>query len=290
VAVASSLAAQQIDGTALFAGARCANGASPLPLGLVGGYAWCAFHTTPLLRLEHMGIADVSFATKSFRTSRARWTWTWLWALSLEACIFDVDVRTVSAPEGADAGSQGDSMAGPARHKSCAQPLPQVMPAPPEVFVDHTGRPSFDLFHDFNCDAPGHTVYAGDEVLACMASADESCTLCLQTEAGQPGMCAESSVDECLPRSVVLSFGDGGACHLCVRPDFKANACCEGRPGVDCRSWPYPGDSKPHQVCARHEDCMPGLVCGETRRGYGLCVCPGMDAYKQANGEECWYP
>ena len=71
--------------------------------------------------------------------------------------------------------------------------------------------------------------------------------------------------------------------------ESHAAACCNEIPGVDCREWPYPGDGSPGMVCARHEDCEPGLVCGPpSGSGYGICMCPEIYGMEPGPAPWCW--
>jgi hypothetical protein len=71
--------------------------------------------------------------------------------------------------------------------------------------------------------------------------------------------------------------------------EAHAAACCNEIPGVDCREWPYPADGAPGMVCARHEDCEPGLVCGPpTGSGYGICQCPETYGSEPGPASYCW--
>jgi hypothetical protein len=44
-------------------------------------------------------------------------------------------------------------------------------------------------------------------------------------------------------------------------------------------------------VCARHEDCEPGLVCGggSYSKGYGICQCPGLSGDGLSPGPNCGF-
>ena len=100
---------------------------------------------------------------------------------------------------------------------------------------------------------------------------------CLRmTEAGE-GVCVYGDGDSaCDGEGEVAGYREG-QCWICMPAVVHKAACCEGIDGVDCRTWPFPGDSRPGLVCARHEDCEPGLICGSSQgSGYGICQCPEM--------------
>lgn len=182
--------------------------------------------------------------------------------LAAAGCGGNVTVDKTNTGVSGQSGSQ---------HWSCELPAPAPMPALPQVNMDEGGRPSFDRWRDVDCSAPSEFPAgcdSGGDCLhgGCLVSADS-------------GACTYSDVD------IWCEGGDGevvgyrdGTCWMCSPVETHAAACCAGQEGFDCRAWPFPGDSGPGEVCARHEDCEPGLVCGASAGvGYGLCQCPGTD-------------
>jgi hypothetical protein len=159
------------------------------------------------------------------------------------------------------------------QHPSCAQPVPAPLPALPAINTDAAGRPLFDYWRDLE---PGSY-----EDSLCETSNTCPEGLCTQLAAGtSEGVCMSVDTDIwCDGEGEVLSWKDGG-CWMCAPVESRAAACAAEIPGVDCRAWPYPSNGAPGAVCAAHEDCEPGLVCGpasdEGGNGYGLCQCPGL--------------
>lgn len=194
---------------------------------------------------------------------------------SLEESDVRADAATpvtldASSPPLPDAGS---------RHALCAEPFPAVPPELPEVQRNAEGRPAFDEWRD----------------LACADAGNDLCT-----EGTNTGLCFKGTPDA---EQGVLTMWDidlwcdgegpvtgyNGQCWMCMPVEDHAAACCAGLEGFDCRAWPFPADGKPGTVCARHEDCEPGLVCGTAEgEGYGICQCPGLAQVEPS--EACGYP
>jgi hypothetical protein len=185
---------------------------------------------------------------------------------------------------GTDTLERGGSSAGGApdgvRHPACAVALLAKLPAVPKVNQDTTGRPHFDRWRDLGCEELGDTLLCSEA--GGQGGATSACSgLCLL---GRPtaddGVCTYPDIDRsCDGEGEVVGYADG-QCWVCAPPDVHARACCEGLPGFDCRAWPFPANGKPGMVCARHEDCEPGLLCGPGgtySAGYGICQCPGVD-------------
>jgi hypothetical protein len=156
------------------------------------------------------------------------------------------------------------------QHPACGQPTPDPMPPITGVQFDPTGRPTFDLWRDLSCSG------SPASVTSCNGSGQCDNGSCLVS--GDDGVCTYSDVDIwCDGEGSVMGFAYG-ACWMCSPDPVHAAACCAEVEGFDCRAWPYPGNSAPGMVCARHEDCEAGLVCGATAGdGYGICQCPGTD-------------
>ena len=162
------------------------------------------------------------------------------------------------------------------QHASCAAPVTEVPRLPP-INVDATGRPYFDTWRDLTI---GEFLDHG-----CAAQTDTDCSendldVCLLLGTGTgAGVCSYVDVDIwCDGEGEIFSWRDG-ECLLCMPIASHAAACTAGIAGVDCRSWPYLSDGKPGMVCAAHEDCEPGLICGEgAGSGYGVCQCPDLPA------------
>lgn len=159
------------------------------------------------------------------------------------------------------------------QHDSCAAAVTEV-PRLPSINVSATGRPHFDTWRDL---LVGEAASYG-----CNTETDADCSendldICFALRGDGQGVCSYVDADIwCDGEGEVFSWRDGD-CVLCMAVGSHAAACAAGIAGVDCRSWPYPSDGKPGTVCAAHEDCEPGLICGEgAGSGYGICQCPGL--------------
>jgi hypothetical protein len=173
-----------------------------------------------------------------------------------------------------------------AHHPACEAAAPSPLPEVPPINADGEGRPNFDLWRDLPCGAGGHLCGTAGSASAC-----ESQFMCLQTDPGVGGVCTYFDSDaSCDGEGEVIGYGDG-TCWMCAPIQAHADACCAALPGFDCRAWPYPADGTPGMVCARHEDCEPGLVCGPSggSMGYGICQCPGLAADGIQPGADCWF-
>jgi hypothetical protein len=221
----------------------------------------------------------------------------WVAVLGAGGCNFDVSsiptrapARTdsrdgaVDAASGAQDAGQPDGTAPqddagsvvstpePVRHASCAQ-AELDSPEPPEIALDATGRPLFDLYRDVSCAATADVV---------LCTSDDECTppeRCLMPEGSPRGVCQD-------PREqgiFVLTLADG-RCQTEAALHAHARACCEELAGFDCRAWPYAHTSQPGELCAVNADCEPGLRC-DNYYGYdfGLCVCPNDEAFYAAS-------
>lgn len=176
-----------------------------------------------------------------------------------------------SAGTGGEAGT-GAGAAQPTQHAACSVAATLPLPALPAVNADPTGRPSFADWEDVMCDTLTGAICTGDGPCG-----QFSTNVCIQGVPGGEGICVFGDSDPS------CGGGDGEAlnyqnfaCWICAFPELHAEACCAGLAGFDCRSWPFPADGPPGSVCARHEDCEAGLLCGaHTGSGYGICQCPG---------------
>lgn len=171
------------------------------------------------------------------------------------------------------------------QHTACKVPAPATLPSLPSINSDAAGRPAFDFWRDRSCgEVEGYPLCGEPSIIA-----DYGCGSCMHGVAGSSeGVCNYGDADSwCDGEGELLSFRDG-ACHICAPIEAKARACCEGLVGFDCRAWPYPGDSKPGQACARHEDCESGLVCKQGGTGYGLCLCPDIFAEDLRGDTDCF--
>jgi hypothetical protein len=158
------------------------------------------------------------------------------------------------------------------QHRECEQPFPQPAPALPSVNIDAQGVPLFD----------GWTKIACEDVTAqpCGAEGDPACNgICLRGTDDGPGVCGGIDIDIwCDGEGEAINYDEFG-CWVCAEVELHALACCNDLPGFDCRTWPYPSDGPIGSVCARHDDCESGLVCGAHKgEGYGICQCPGLNA------------
>jgi len=168
------------------------------------------------------------------------------------------------------------------KHDRCSYHLPCQLPELPEVNGAANDRPLFDYWRDLDC-----TTVAQFQCQTSFASCEPGSCFPL-TESGD-GVCAYPDVDIlCDGEGEVVGYRDG-RCWMCLPPEAHAAACCAGVEGVDCRAWPYQADGQPGMVCARHEDCEPGLICGPAKgSGYGICQCPETYGYRPSIPEDCY--
>ncbi len=161
---------------------------------------------------------------------------------------------------------EGDD--GSARHGCCEEPAVCPLPVVPRVNMDDGGRPLFDSWRDVACEDAASLLCTGES---------SNCWphTCFPLAWSGEGVCAYPDGDSsCDGEGEAVGYG-GGHCVFCLPPESLAAACCAGLDGVDCRAWPFPADGKPGMICARHEDCEPGLICGPAwGTGYGICQCP----------------
>jgi len=181
-----------------------------------------------------------------------------------------------------DSDSDGDGV-----HSACLQPAPDPLPALPEINLDSSDRPLFDHWRDFECEDVA-VLYCGDEPNNCENGFDfDECRSLVVGD--DEGVCAYGDGDVwCDGEGEAIGWNDGG-CFACMPVESRAAACCAGIEGVDCREWPYPADGKPGMICARHEDCELGLVCGPPHgSGFGLCQCPETYGSEPQSPDYCW--
>ena len=205
---------------------------------------------------------------------------------SLSTPVQGTDADLEIPPPGDDAGD-GDTPDVEPRpietHAACSEPPPEVMPPLPAINIDATGTPRFDDWRDYDCDAPEVAGRACDDDADC-----EPMVCFVLNDAGQ-GVCNYADADIwCDGEGEAISYRDGD-CWACMPPVAHAAACCAGIAGVDCRGWPFPSNGAPGMLCARHEDCEPGLLCGPHRgSGYGICQCPEVHGADLVPAEVCW--
>jgi hypothetical protein len=213
--------------------------------------------------------------------------------LLLGACFEPGKFSPVSHP-GHDAGQPEDRDAGtdagepvdaasalqPAKHAQCLLSVGDKLPAEPRLTQSKKGAyPQLNEWTSLEC-----PVTDPEERGTC--NAVDPCpvefSLCLRPEKGE-GLCLSNESQE-----VPLGYGDE-QCVAFAAAWVKAQLCCAKTPGIDCRTWPFHGTSKPGQICALHADCEPGLWCqgglyddgpspangGDTV--WGRCTCPGVD-------------
>jgi hypothetical protein len=152
-------------------------------------------------------------------------------------------------------------------HEQCDEPFPDPAPPAPDVNAGPDGTPEFASWAEIDCQADWP-----------LCDADTVCPdqePCRQGVQGGAGVCTSADVDlSCDGEGEVMGFGEG-ACWVCSPVRAHAAACCESLPGFDCRPWPYEDPGEPGIVCAGHDDCEAGLVCGTPNgQGYGICMCP----------------
>ncbi|NVB40179.1 hypothetical protein G6O69_20195 [Pseudenhygromyxa sp. WMMC2535] len=179
-------------------------------------------------------------------------------------------------------GEEETTTGGGELHPQCDMPSPSPLPALPAINVDALGDPLFADWENIACE--------GLEIELC--TEDEPCGgggggMCLFGDIDGQGVCSGADIDVwCDGEGEAMNFMSF-ACFVCSPVEVHAKACCEGLEGFDCRAWPYPSDGPPNSVCARHEDCEPGLICGEhVGSGYGVCQCPGVGSVDLPNS--CW--
>lgn len=187
---------------------------------------------------------------------------------------------------GGQAGSGGTGGSpGGQQHPACSQPSPSPLPPLPEVNQTASGRPGFDLWRDVDCDVAA-------AYLCGAAGTGEVCqklTICLTSDPAEGGACTYLDADLwCDGEGEAMGFRDA-ECWMCAPVESHAAACCAGLGGFDCRTWPYPSNGAQGTVCAVHEDCEPGLVCGASNgKGFGICQCPGLDPDGVGPAADCF--
>jgi len=197
----------------------------------------------------------------------------------------NVDAGDGDIPDGGplDSDISDSDVPPPDQHDLCAEPLPDPLPSLPSINIDPTGAPRFDDWRDYPCDS--------EEVagLACIDDADCEPLTCYRLNSAGEGVCTYADADIwCDGEGEAISYRDG-ACWACMPPLAHAAACCAGIAGVDCRAWPYPANGSPGMICARHEDCESGLLCGPHRgSGFGICQCPEVHGSDLVPAEVCW--
>lgn len=172
------------------------------------------------------------------------------------------------------------------QHPACTSAAPSPLPALPSINTDAAGRPNFDLWRDQPCGGGAYLCGAAGSAAGCPTQ-----SICLQSDPSIGGVCTYGDSDtSCDGEGEVIGYGDG-TCWMCASIEAHSDACCAALPGFDCRAWPYPADGTPGMVCARHEDCEPGLVCGSGSysKGYGICQCPGLSGDGLSPGPNCGF-
>ncbi|MCY1012794.1 hypothetical protein OV079_46125 [Nannocystis pusilla] len=198
-----------------------------------------------------------------------------------EATSMGETTGTTAEPLTTTADSQS-STSGGVQHMVCEVPFPEPAPPLPPINFGPDARPRFDDWTDLDCGSL--------TAVACGRPEDPPCNgICLRGTAEGPGVCTFADIDIwCDGEGEAIGYGEG-TCWACSPSEARALACCEFPEGFDCRDWPYPSDGPPGSICARHEDCEPGLVCGAHRgEGYGICQCPGLVAEDVAPPQSCF--
>lgn len=187
---------------------------------------------------------------------------------------------TGSSTGGTDSGSD------PAQHPRCNEPFPDPPPElPPGINLGPDGTPRFSDWEGLACDDPDV-----EAVELCMSDGECTSGYCLISNDAY-GVCTFADIDIwCDGEGEVIGYGDG-ECWMCAPVEAHARACCEyGEDGGwDCRAWPFDGSGPPGSVCATHEDCEPGLVCGpHSGEGYGICQCPEVIGSELVPADGCY--
>jgi hypothetical protein len=210
---------------------------------------------------------------RQFRAFGAPATWLALAMGACQACHIDVTPIPVEAEDAAiheavtDGGTVENAPTPPAKHPACDEPLPEPLPESPPVATTPGGRPEFDQFLELDCDQ-------FQDQASCTAD-DRAPFACARCLSAREDTAPERAVCVPLAQRGCIVVAHGGGCLSCVAPEAKARACCLGL-DIDCRPWPFDAGSGPGELCARHDDCQPGLLCKalpEERR-FGLCTCP----------------
>ncbi len=159
------------------------------------------------------------------------------------------------------------------------------MPQVPEIRTDGSGRPKFAAWESIDCYATEL-----DNVATCAEGIGCTDSVCLQGSPGSPGVCSEIDVDTSCDGGLEGMGWSDGLCWACVPPLVHTKACCLfADQGFDCRDWPFPGDGPFGSICARHEDCELGLICGpHLGSDFGICQCPGLNVQTIAPAGGCF--
>ncbi len=177
-------------------------------------------------------------------------------------------------------GGDGSDAARALRHPSCQQASTATDLTSLLVDTDARGRPSFDWWRDLSCEeVAGHETCTLDlngrsaRCEGCLRSADDADVgLCVKEPS--PLFCDDT------PNHGVIALASK-ACLFCGDNRLHRYACCHQIEGFDCRSWPFPGNSGPQGLCARHADCEPGLMCKTGALGrFATCMCPETEQHE----------
>jgi hypothetical protein len=200
----------------------------------------------------------------------------------MAACRALVEADAGAETDGTPAASTGAGA--PPHHDDCALPAPPDPPAPPPPLRDADGRPVFAAWEALAC-----TDLAVELIDGCTAGSGCLQGRCLLGTSGD-GVCAEGGIDATCGQGLSAMGWRDGLCWGCVAPEVHASACCtQAGAGFDCRLWPYPHDGVVGSVCARHEDCEPGLLCGaHAGAGFGICSCPESEPLSVAPADDCY--
>lgn len=172
---------------------------------------------------------------------------------------------------------------------ACAEPLPDPLPDPPAVARDGNDRPRFASWENIDPAAAGDFYCNPMQEIACGSAAGNNNVCHVVDAATGDGYCTsgEAAID-CGGADQVMGYGDG-SCWICAPVASHTALCAQGVAGVDCRIWPYPGNGTAGQICAVHEDCGAGLLCGAAAGdGYGVCMCPEDLGTNPAPPESCF--
>lgn len=191
--------------------------------------------------------------------------------------------ETTAGETTSDETTLGETTAAPVMHPQCQTAFPEPAPALPPINFNVDGTPKFDDWTDISCDeVPLDKICGGPDELPCNGQ-------CLRGQPGGLGVCTFADIDIwCDGEGEAVGYMEG-ECWACSPADRRALACCEFPEGYDCRAWPYPADGPVGSVCARHEDCEVGLICGPHKgAGYGICMCPEVAELSVAPPSECF--
>jgi hypothetical protein len=195
----------------------------------------------------------------------------------------DGDPPDPTGDGGVDPGNDGGVSA------TCSEPLPDPLPDPPDVPRDGTGLPLFASWQNIVPENTGDFYCNPIQGVECGPAAGNTDTCHVVDPATGDGFCTFFDADiSCDGEGQLISF-DNGRCWTCGPVASHAALCAQDVAGVDCRTYPFPGNGIAGEPCAVHEDCGAGLLCGAgAGDGYGICQCPESFGSNPAPPNSCF--